>query len=224
MASGATPPVLPVSTILTSGTSPLPSSLGGAGAPISTPAFRIFLSRLSNSVRRSLANRRPWYELYDRSAFSRPDSLSDATSRIRKNFSYFRVNYLTFIASVLAFSLLSHPISLLVLLSLLAAWCFLYLFRPSDSPLVILGRTFSDRETLFGLIIVTFLLIFLTSVGSLLISAVLVGSAIISVHGAFRVPDDLFLDDQEIAGSGSSLLSFLGGTASSASSAGSVRV
>jgi len=148
---------------------------------------------------------------------TRPESLTEAYSRIRKNLAYFRVNYLTFISLVLAFSLLSHPISLLVLLSLLAAWTFLYFFRPSNQPLVILGRTFSDRETLIGLSLLTVVVVFLTTVGSLLISALMVGFAIVCAHGAFKVPEDLFLDDQEPANSG--LLSFLGGAASSAAAA-----
>lgn len=224
MASAGSPPILPISTNLPPVPPPLASTVAGAGAPISTPALRLFLSRLSNSVRRSLANRRPWYELYDRSAFSRPESLTDATSRVRKNYSYFRVNYLAFLASVLIFSLVSHPFSLLVLLSLLVAWCFFYLFRPSDLPFVVLGRTFSDRETLFALVVITFLTVFLTSVGSLLVSAVMVGAAIICVHGAFRVPEDLFLDDREPPGSASGFLSFIGSAASSAASAGAVRV
>lgn len=207
MASSASPPIIPVSTG------------ADATAPISTPAFRRFLSLLSDSIRRSLANRRPWTELIDRSAFARPESLSDAASRVRKNLSYFRVNYLTFVAAVLALSLLSHPFSLAVLLSLLAAWCFLYLFRPTDTPLVIVGRTFSDRETLGALVLLTILVVFLTSVGSLLISALMVGASIVTIHGAFRMPEDLFLDDQEPAGAASGFLSFLGGAAASAAPA-----
>lgn len=185
--------------------------------PLSTPAFRNFISRLTSSLRYTFAQRRPWYELLDRSAFTRPENLSDAFARIRKNASYFRVNYLSVLAAVLAISLISHPFSLIVLLSLLAAWCFLYLFRPSDQPVVLLGRTFSDRETLAILVVSTVVVIFLTSVGSLLISAGLVGVSIVCVHGAFRVPEDLFLDDQE--GPNSGLLSFLGGAASSAAAA-----
>ncbi|KAJ8434445.1 hypothetical protein Cgig2_025415 [Carnegiea gigantea] len=207
----ASPATLPINQQPISGGNPQ------SEPPISTPAFRAFLSRLTTSIRHGFAQRRPWYELVDRSAFARPDNLTEAATRIRKNAAYFRVNYLTLLAAVLAFSLVSHPFSLLLLLSLLAAWCFLYLFRPSDQPLVILGRTFSDRETLGILVVSTIVLIFLTTVGSLLISASLVGVAIVCVHGAFRIPEDLFLDDQEPGSAG--FLSFLGGAASSAAAA-----
>ncbi|GFS33591.1 prenylated RAB acceptor 1.B3 [Actinidia rufa] len=196
------------------------NSAGGGSQsqlPIATPAFRSFITRLSSSVRHGFAQRRPWSELVDRSSLSRPTSLSEAASRIRKNLSYFRVNYTTLVATVLAFSLLSHPFSLLLLLCLLAAWLFLYLFRPSDQPFVLFGRTFSDRETLGVLVVSTVVVVFLTSVGSLLISALLVGLAIVCAHGAFKVPEDLFLDDQEPANAG--FLSFLGASSAAAAAA-----
>ncbi|XP_030524498.1 PRA1 family protein B3-like [Rhodamnia argentea] len=200
---------------------PQPQPHSAAAAASSTVAsLRAFLSRLSSSTRRALSDRRPWPELLDRSAFSRPQSLSDATSRIRRNASYFRVNYLVLLALVLALSLVSHPFSLLTLLSLLAAWLFLYAFRPSDHPLVLLGRTFSDRETLALLSLLTVVVVFLTSVGSLLISASMVGLAIVAGHGAFRDPEDLFMDEQESAGSG--LFSYISGAASAASAAPSL--
>lgn len=153
---------------------------------------------------------------------ARPESLTDALSRIRKNLAYFKVNYVAVVSLVLAFSLFSHPLSLLVLVGLLAGWMFLYLFRPSDQPLVVFGRTFSDRETLLALVLSTIVVVFITSVGSLLTSALMIGVAIVCVHGAFVVPDDLFMDDQEPANAG--LLSFLGGSATSAASAVAARV
>lgn len=200
----ASPPTLPISS----------NQSGQSQPPIATPAFRAFLSRLSSSIRHGFSQRRPWSELLDRSSMSRPDSLTEAASRIRKNFSYFRINYLSLLAFVLALSLLSHPLSLLVLLCLLASWLFLYLFRPSDQPLVVLGRTFSDRETLGVLVVLTVVVIFLTSVGSLLTTGLMIGLAMVCAHGAFRVPEDLFLDDQDQPGAG--FLSLLGGAASSA--------
>uniref|UniRef100_A0A2P2Q4Y5 PRA1 family protein n=1 Tax=Rhizophora mucronata TaxID=61149 RepID=A0A2P2Q4Y5_RHIMU len=207
----SSPATLPTST------SQPPSSVTSQSQATLISSLRSSATHLSGSVRQALANRRPWKELIDRSAFSRPDSLSHATTRIRKNFNYFRVNYLTLLAIVLALSLLSHPFSLLTLLSLLAAWLCLYAFRPAGQPLVILGRTFSDRETLGILILSTVIVVFLTSVGSLLISATLVGLGIVCAHGAFRDPEDLFMDEQEALGSG--LFSFIGGAASSAAAA-----
>ncbi|KAH0449348.1 hypothetical protein IEQ34_023148 [Dendrobium chrysotoxum] len=217
MASSASPAILPISN--SQQATGVSSNVDGAAtaqsaAPVTTPAFRLFLSRLQESVRRSLSDRRPWSELVDLSAFSRPESLSEANSRVRKNFAYFRVNYLALIAAVLVLSLITHPASLVILLGLLASWCFLYFFRPSDPPLVLFGRSFSDRETLLGLTGITIFVVFLTSVGSLIISAFMIGVALVAAHGAFRVPDDLFLDDQMPGGAATGFLSFLGGGAS----------
>lgn len=198
-------------------TLPISNPQSESQPPVATPAFRAFLSRLNATVRNVLSQRRPWSELADRSSFSRPDSLSHAASRIRKNFSYFRVNYASLIALSLAVSLLTHPFSLIVLLSLLAAWLFLYLFRPSDQPLVVAGRTFTDREILGILVVCTVVVIFLTTVGSLLISALLMGLLVVCTHGAFRMPEDFLFDDHQPSNSG--FLSLLGGAASSAAAA-----
>ncbi|XVF20383.1 hypothetical protein REPUB_Repub11eG0193800 [Reevesia pubescens] len=181
---------------------------------ITTPNLRSILTRISASVRQALSLCRPWTELIDRTAFAKPASFSDATSRVRNNFSYFRANYLTILAGVLAFSLISHPFSLIIMLSLISSWLFLYALRPSDQPVVIWGRTYSDIETLAILVVLTVVVIFLTSVGSLLISGIMMGLGIV---GAFRMPEDLFLDEQEALGSG--LFSFVSGAASSAAAA-----
>ncbi|XP_020259430.1 PRA1 family protein B2-like [Asparagus officinalis] len=106
------------------------------------------------------------------------DSLTAALSRVKSNLSYFRTNYAILLSLTLAFSLLSHPFSLLLILSLLSAWCSLYLFRPSDPPLVLFGRQFSERETLGGLVLLSVIVFFMTSVGSLLILAVMIGSGV----------------------------------------------
>ncbi|KMZ56650.1 Prenylated rab acceptor family protein [Zostera marina] len=184
--------------------------------PINSSKLSYFLSRLSDTFRRSLSNQRPWYELVDRTAFSRPDSFSDATSRVLKNLSYFRMNYIFLFAITLAFTLMSHPLSLIVLLGLLGCWCFFYFFRPADAPLFILGRQFSDREAFVGLIGLTVIMVFLTSIGSLLMWAVTIGLMIAGIHAAFRIPEDIFLDDQETGRVTTGFMSFLAGGAMSA--------
>ncbi|XP_073062986.1 PRA1 family protein B4-like [Primulina eburnea] len=203
--ANSSPAILPIS-------NPQQSATTTADGQQSSLAVRVFFAGISETVRSGLANRRPWPELVERSAFSKPESVSEATLRIRKNFQYFRINYFTIITAVLAISLLTNPFSLIVLAGLLAGWMFLYLFRQaSDPPLVVLGRQFSDRETLFFLVVSTVVVIFLTSVGSVLVSALLVGVAIVCAHGALRVPEDLFLDEQEQSTGASGFLSFFTG-------------
>ncbi|GJM99842.1 hypothetical protein PR202_ga16980 [Eleusine coracana subsp. coracana] len=67
-------PLLPVTNLAAGGGAAL--SLGSvlSDAPLATPDFYLFLSRLSNTghtARRSLADWKLWTELLDRSAFSR---------------------------------------------------------------------------------------------------------------------------------------------------------
>lgn len=161
---------------------------------LSSPAARVFLSKVSEGVKNAMYHRRPWLELVDHKAFSKPESLVEVTSRIRRNWTYFRINYVIMLCSVVAFSLLSHLVSLFLLLVLLGGWSFLYFFR--TEPLVLYGRRFSEREILGILLVLSIVIVFLTDVGSVLISSLMFGMAIICVHGAFRAPEDLFLEEQ----------------------------
>lgn len=54
---------------------------------------------------------------------------------MRKNAGYFRVNYIIIAALTIAGSFITHPSSLLVLVSLLALW--VYVFAIKQGPLVI---------------------------------------------------------------------------------------
>ncbi|KAL9150577.1 hypothetical protein ABFS82_12G177500 [Erythranthe guttata] len=204
MAASSSPAILPISKPQST-----PASDNQQLSSSSTSPVRAFLSNISDTVGSGLASRRPWPELLDRSAFSKPESVSEATLRFRKNYNYFRINYLIAITAVVAVSLLTNPTSLILLTGLLAAWIFLYLFRQSsDPPITAFGRQFSNRETLLFLIFLTVVVIFLTSVGSVLVSALMVGVGIVCLHGAFRAPEDLFIDDQEPQGGVSGFLSF----------------
>ncbi|KAJ7299553.1 hypothetical protein O6H91_17G079100 [Diphasiastrum complanatum] len=184
------------------------------GAPTDTPVqapatgFRGFLSRLSEAAQSAVAQQKPWGEVFDRHAFGKPDSLADASGRIRKNVSYFRVNYFICLLGLILLSLLWHPGSFFVVALLLVAWAFFFVYR--TQPLVIFNRTFSDIEVLGLMGLLTVVVVFLlTDAGSLLISTVVFGFLVICAHAAFRVPDDLFLDEQQSSGG---FLSFLGGS------------
>jgi len=192
--------------------SPLPTSASPATVPVITTApptaARAFFSGLLEGTNNALFQRRPWPELVDHNSLEKPAAMAKAVTRDRKNWAYFRVNYLLLLSGVLAFSLLSNPISFFLLVGLLGGWIFLYLLR--REPLVLLDRTYSDREVLGILTVLTIVIVFMTNVGAVLISALMIGVAIVCAHGAFRVPEDLFLDEEEpVPG----FLSFLGGPA-----------
>lgn len=169
-------------------------------------AFRALINRLQESGRAALAQQRPWSEVTDRANFSRPENLNDALGRVRKNLNYFYANYLTIILAVVVLSMLWNPMAILWLALLAAAWIYIFMIR--TEPVIISGRTLNEREKFLGLAIISIIIIFgLTTVGSVLISGVIIGAAAITVHAAFRIPDDLFLDDGE---AGTGFLSFLG--------------
>ena len=77
---------------------------------------------------------------------------------------YFRVNYLIVMGATCITTFLMNPSSLMVLGILLGVWIYFMVVR--QAPVVISGRTLSDREKLMGLSAISFITVFfLTSVG-----------------------------------------------------------
>eukprot|EP00891_Asterochloris_glomerata_P005332 jgi/Astpho2/5332/e_gw1.00075.120.1_t len=134
--------------------------------------------------------------MVDRNSFSRPTSLAEAGSRLKKNLAYFRINYLVVLLLITVVCMALNPTSLLVLAGLAVGWMYLFVLRAT--PLVIGGRTISDREKFIGMSAISGVIIFfLTSVGTILFTAIGISLSAISIHGAFRQPDDLFSDEAE---------------------------
>ena len=179
-----------------------------SGAPAPPPSAmhaHAMLSKLNDSYRSVLARQKPWSEVTDRSTFAKPESLNDALSRIQKNLGYFQANYLTILLAVVVISMLWNPTSVFFLAVLALAWVYLFMIR--TEPVVIANRQLSEREKFLGMVLISIVTIFgLTSVGSVLMSGVVIGSVAIIGHAALRVPDDLFTDDSDAG-----FLSFLNG-------------
>lgn len=151
---------------------------------------------------------RPWRELLDSSAFSKPESLREAYTRFKINKDYFALNYFTFVVLFPLLSLLiSGPLYLLALIPLLLAWSFyLNLFKPpsdqlqcdQDNIVLVPGDppTLPHNLLKICLFICTLplALLYLAGFGWLLIAAFFT-----AIHAVFRVPphQSAFLDHQE---------------------------
>lgn len=127
-------------------------------------------------------------------------------NRIRKNLGYFQANYLAVLTGVVVLCMLWNPKAIVWLALLGSAWVYVFMVR--TEPVVIAGRTLNEREKFLAMAVISIVIVFgLTPVGSILMSGVVIGAVAIAAHAAFRVPDDLFLDDTDSAG----FMSFLGG-------------
>ncbi|KAE8667113.1 PRA1 family protein F2 [Hibiscus syriacus] len=154
------------------------------------------LSQAKDHIQEGLGTRRPWKLMFNTHSINLPRTLSEAISRFKTNACYFRMNYAMIVLIILFLSLLWHPISLIVLVIMMALWLFLYFLR--DEPLVVFNRSIDDRVILVALGVSTFLFLLLTDATCNILASVSIGAVVVLLHASLRKIDDLY--DEENAG------------------------
>lgn len=164
------------------------------------PGLSTFATHNRGAAAKSVSiTRRPWRELFNLSSFSLPESYPEAISRIKWNLNYFRPNYVIIFLVILLLSLIYHPVSMIVFLIVFVAWYFLY-FSHDGGPILIFNRLVDDKVVILGLGLVTILALVLTHVGLNVLVALSIGVVVVGLHAAFRMTDDLFLDEESVVG------------------------
>lgn len=174
----------------------LTSAAANTSQPQSTSDLS-FVSRATYASRTLYATPRPWSQLLDFSAFSRPCTLADAMLLVRRNFSYFKYNYVLVSLVIIFISLFWHPFAMIVYMIVFIAWYLFYFTR--DSPPVLFDQTLDDGTVLCGLGLITVSVLVLVGVGLNLFVSCIVAVVLFGLHAAFRVTDDLFLDEETAA-------------------------
>ncbi|KAL7593524.1 PRA1 family protein G2 [Lactuca sativa] len=148
-----------------------------------------------------LSLHRPWSEFISGAdSFDRPASLTLTGTRLGVNSKYFGVNYGIIITICAAVSLIGDPTTLLVFASVFTLWLVLYFFR--EDPMVVWGHHVHDHLVTAALVLVTGVSIWIRGFVTSLLIGIAVGILFSVVHGVFRNPQGIYLDEQDAASDG----------------------
>ena len=148
-----------------------------------------------HNVRPGLATRRPWKQMLDLRSFNFPRKIATVITRIKANTVYFQTNYTIVVLFSVFLSLVSNPLSLLILLAIIGAWLFLYFLR--DEPLTVFDREIDHRVVLIAMSVLTLLILFLTDAKLNIAVAVVAGVAVVLSHAAVRKTEDMYQNEDE---------------------------
>ncbi|KAI3510159.1 hypothetical protein L1887_25690 [Cichorium endivia] len=148
-----------------------------------------------------LSLRRPCQEfVFGAGSFDMPDSLNLTATRLGVNSKYFGVNYGIIITACAAVSLIGDPTILVVFASVFTLWLVLYFFR--EDPMVVWGHHVHDHLVTAALVLITGVSIWIIGFVTNLMIGIAVGVLISIVHGVFRNPQGIYLDENDAASDG----------------------
>jgi len=124
-------------------------------------------------------------EFFDRSKLSLP-SIKDIPARIKSNLAHFQTNYLLVFLLLSIYSALTTPIFLVTLIVVSAIW--FYALKYKDSPVVLFGFRISEKIIAFVLVILTLVVFYMSSAGTVLWWLLLTSVLFVFAHAFFYTP------------------------------------
>ncbi|XP_075494706.1 PRA1 family protein G2-like isoform X3 [Primulina tabacum] len=159
------------------------------------------ISRSTQNLSACLSRARPWpLFLATTAVIDVPPSFSAATQRLRRNASYFSVNYAIIVTACAAVSLIGAPIALILIGFVFFLWLILHFFR--EDPLLIWGYHVNDWAVILGLVVISIAALWITGPLNNLSIGISVGLLIFVIHGVLRNPEGLYLDENDAVSDG----------------------
>jgi len=129
---------------------------------------------------------RPYNEFFKKEKFSVPH-LTEVPGRLKLNVIYYQTNYLLVFFVLCAYSALTSPRFLISLGFIAALW--IYTLKWRDHPLQFRDREIPEKFVTVALLLLTLLLIYLSSAGSVLWWLIMVTGSFVLCHAFFYTPE-----------------------------------
>lgn len=117
-------------------------------------------------VRSRTDNIRPWSVFLDVKLFSTPQSFSTCTARVVRNVEYFQSNYIIVFIGLIVYCILTSPLLLVAVATLLGS-CYIIKLKNESKELNVLGHKLSVAHQYALVSIISFPLFYIAGAGSI---------------------------------------------------------
>ncbi|KAM0004366.1 putative prenylated rab acceptor P [Helianthus debilis subsp. tardiflorus] len=133
---------------------------------------------------------RPWLtDFLSISSLSLPLSFPELSLRIQRNLYTYRTNYLFISFLIFLLTLIPHPFTFILFISIIIAWIYLIFY--ANEPLFVFDFEIGHRLIVILLSVVTVGALGVTSVWWNVFLSVLISALVVLVHASLRTPDDV---------------------------------
>eukprot|EP00736_Rhodelphis_marinus_P001488 Rmarinus@m.28972 len=157
--------------------------MGEGGGPAPQPLLDT--SQLSEMLNHfaQLGNMRDWFEFVKKDAFNIPKQ-EEIHTRAQSNLLYYRTNYTLLALALFVYTVVSDPFVLVSVLIIGGVW--IYLINFWRDPVCVQGLTVTNQHKYFIVGFLTLFVLYVTSVGTLVIWSVGLICLVIALHACLH--------------------------------------